>query len=222
LADFGFANFGFWSDFVANHGDFAEITSSESPSKLISVPKELSGPRLIASEPVSHQWCQQVILDFLVSSVRRLPIAGSISFENQAPNGLMALEASHSQSHVTVDLSSASDRISCWHVERFFRRNPTLVSALHASRTRFLRNDIDKKSPKYHVLRKFSTMGSAVTFPIQTYMFTITCIGALLYARNLRATIKNIKELSREVRVFGDDIVIPVDGWPALQDLRVS
>jgi hypothetical protein len=50
-------------------------------------------------------------------------------------------------------------------------------------------------------------------------MFTITCIGALLYARNLRATIKNIKELSREVRVFGDDIVIPVDGWPALQEI---
>jgi hypothetical protein len=218
FSDHGFHSHTEWANFWSERdGCLATFLDNEAPSKLISVPKELKGPRLIAAEPVSHQWCQQIILDFLVSSLKRLPISDSIHFRDQTENGSFALRASHSQSHVTVDLSSASDRISCWAVERFFRRNSSLVSALHASRTRFIMNAIDRKSPKYYMLRKFSTMGSAVTFPIQSYMFTIMAIGSLLFSRGLPVSIKNIRKLSKEVRVFGDDIIIPEDGWTSLQ-----
>lgn len=216
---FGFANYGLWADWVSGQGARDLFSENEPPSKLIAVPKTLKGPRLIASEPVSHQWCQQIIKDFLTRRLPFTPIAESIHFRDQSFNQELAKRASHTQSHVTVDLSSASDRLSCWVVERIFRANPSLLSALHASRTRWVANAIDKKSPQFYKLRKFSCMGSACTFPVQSYVFTIIAIGSLLYSRGLPATIRNVRRASREVLVFGDDIIVPMDGWNLLQGM---
>lgn len=217
MADFGFPNYDAWVRFSTGDAASKLFSSNEPASKLICVPKTLKGPRLIAAEPVSHQWCQQMILDFLTSRLVKTPISSSIHFRDQRENQDFARRASHTQSHVTVDLSSASDRLSCWVVERIFRRNPSLVEALHSSRTRWVANAIDKKSPSAHRLRKFSCMGSACTFPVQSYVFTILAIGCLLESRKQSITIKAIRKASKEVRVFGDDIIIPVDGWELLQ-----
>jgi hypothetical protein len=216
---FGFANLNHWVDFVSDDGVHESFRNHEPPSRMIAVPKTLKGPRLIAAEPVSHQWCQQSILDFLVSSLRNTPIASVIHFRDQGFNQELAKSASHTQSHATIDLSSASDRLSCWLVERIFRRSPTLVSALHASRTRWVVNTIDCKSPQYHVLRKFACMGSACTFPVQSYVFSILAVSSVLYERKLKPTLKNIRRVSQEVLVFGDDIIIPIDSWERLQGL---
>jgi len=216
---FGFSSYGSWAAFVRGGGNHSRFSLNEPPSRLIAVPKTLKGPRLIASEPVSHQWCQQAIKDYLTTRLASTPIARSIHFRDQTENQEFARRASHTQSHVTVDLSSASDRLSCWVVERTFRRLPSLVSALHASRTRWVVNTIDRKSPRYHKLRKFACMGSACTFPVQSYVFSMLAHASVLYSRQMRATIKNIRLISREVRVFGDDIIIPSDSWEVLQGL---
>lgn len=216
---FGFANYTHWAGWTSQGCPMDLYRNHEPPSRLISVPKTLKGPRLIASEPVAHQWCQQAVLDFLTSRLRETPIASSIHFRDQRFNQDLALRASHTGSHATIDLSAASDRISCWLVERMFRRSPTLVQALHASRTRWVVNTIDKKSPQFHKLRKFSCMGSACTFPVQSYIFTIIAISTLLFERGWDVSISNIRRASREVRVFGDDIIIPKDGWGRLQEL---
>ena len=183
----------------------------EVAAKLIAVPKTLSAPRLIASEPVCHQWCQQAILDYLVTRVRQSSIASSVSFSSQKGNADLALESSHSQSHWTIDLSSASDRISCWLIERVFRRNPSALEAFMSVRTRFIFNGIDKKHAKLIRLRKFSTMGSALTFPVQTILFTTIAIGCILALRGLPLSAKSIRMISKEVRVYGDDIIVPID-----------
>jgi hypothetical protein len=151
--------------------------------------------------------------------LRRTPIASSIHFRDQTYNQRLALRASHTQSHATIDLSSASDRLSCWLVERIFRRLPSLVEALHASRTRWVVNTIDRKSPKHHLLRKFACMGSACTFPVQSYVFCILAVSSVLYSRGIRPTISSVRAASREVLVFGDDIIIPIDCWEQLQGL---
>jgi hypothetical protein len=52
-------------------------------------------------------------------------------------------------------------------------------------------------------------MGSAVTFPVQTYVFAMIAIGTLLYFRGVPVTIASIRKASQEVRVFGDDIIVP-------------
>lgn len=161
VADFGFTNFASWANSLRDQEFDQLFLLNEPPSKLIAVPKTLKGPRLIASEPVAHQWCQQTILDFLVTRLANTPLSKAICFNSQLANQEFAMRASHDQTHATVDLSSASDRLSCWVVERIFRRNSSLVEAFHASRTRWVANAIDRKSPQFHKLRKFACMGSA-------------------------------------------------------------
>ena len=206
MDQFGFANADYWIEHLRN----PEVShvNHEMPSRLIAVPKTQKGPRLIAAEPTSQQWAQQTLKDFLSAKVAETPIRHSISFQDQTPNQDFARSASRSGSHWTIDLSSASDCVSCWLVERIFRRNLPLLEHLHAARTRWLVNEITSE-PKYHMIRKFAAMGAATTFPIQTIIYTIVCVGAMLDELGLEPTSDNIASMSRQVRVFGDDIVVP-------------
>ncbi|DAD50604.1 RNA-directed RNA polymerase, partial [ssRNA phage Zoerhiza.1_18] len=209
-AEFAFANLGDWAEKVRSglvHSD----SHSEHPSRLLAVPKEYSKPRLIASEPTSYQWCQQVIRDYLTSRISCSSLRDTVHIRDQSFNQAAALRASIDGSLSTIDLSSASDRISCWLIERLFRKRPELLDAYYASRSRWITQDIDKKSPKHHVLRKFSTQGSAITFPTQSILFSVIAIGTLLHSRGKRVTIQNIRRASSEVLVFGDDIIVPTD-----------
>jgi hypothetical protein len=192
----------------------------EPPAKLYAVPKTLKTPRLIASEPTAHQWCQQAVREFLYSRVRRSFMDQFISFDDQTINGQLALEASHGQTHSTIDLKSASDYISCRHVERLFRRSPTLLHALHACRSTELKQDLCVKSPKTYRIRKFTTMGNACTFPVQSIFFAVLAIASVLNTRKQRVSMKNIRLLGRRtVRVFGDDVIVPADCTEALLGL---
>lgn len=184
----------------------------EPPAKLHAVPKSITTPRLIAAEPVALQWCQQAVRDFLYTRVAESVLGNFVDFRRQGLNGDLALAASRSGSHATIDLSSASDRISPWHIERLFRRSPTLLEALQATRSVWIRQDIDKKSPKFYKLRKFSTMGNAVTFPVQSLFFLTVALACLLETRKARVSDRFFKSLGKgEVRVFGDDIIVPKD-----------
>jgi len=209
MCDFAFANHNLWADFV-NDGDSSRFIPSEPPSKLIAVPKTLKGPRLIASEPVAHQWIQQLVRRFIIESYHRTPIASSICFTDQTANQRRAYDASLGSGHATIDLSSASDRLTCWVVERVFRRNPMLLVALHACRTRWLNNTIDKHSPEYILLRKFACQGSALTFPLQTIIYSCAAIASVLFVQGERVTIKSITAASMLVQVYGDDTIIPI------------
>jgi hypothetical protein len=210
MADFAFANYGLWADAV-HHESWCEqsFTDSNPSAHLLAVPKAYKGPRLIAAEPVSHQWCQQIMRDFFMTEIKKTPLRDMVHFRDQSHNGSLALEASHSGSHSTIDLSSASDRISCWLVERFFRLNFPILEALHSCRTQWIRQDLDKKSPQFAMLRKFSTMGSAVTFPIQSIIFATIAAAAVLIEEGLDVTYANMLGVGRRVRVFGDDIIVP-------------
>lgn len=185
---------------------------SERGSKLIAVPKTLSTPRLIASEPTSHQWCQQIIKDYFYRRTARTFIGRFLSFEDQTKNGRLALRASHDQKHATIDLSSASDRVSCWHVERLFRRLPCLLAALQASRTAWIQQDLCRDFPRVSPIRKYSTMGNATIFPVQSLLFLAVSLGVYVHKRGIQVTPRTLRRLGQmEVRVFGDDIIVPED-----------
>lgn len=209
-ADYASSNYHHYvATYPHDMGGQSPLLDTEPPARLIAVPKSYAGPRLIASEPTSHQWCQQSVRDFIMSRVGSTWISRFISFRDQSRNQEMALEASQSGELATIDLSSASDRLSCWVVERLFRRSPSLLNACYAVRTRWIQQDLDKKQPRFNRLRKFSTMGSALTFPVQSVTFLAICIGACLYESGLAVNHKNILGLSGLVRVFGDDIIVP-------------
>ncbi len=214
-SEFAFANL----SSAVNASDFesGDIPLVEGASVLIAVPKTQKGPRLIAKEPTCHQWCQQSVREYLSESIKHSAVGASIDFRRQDLSAELVLTASVDKSLATVDLTAASDRLSCWLVERLFRANHSLLSAFIASRTRFIINDMDKKSPKLHKLRKFASMGSALTFPVQSLSFYILCVAAGVVATG--SHIGKWKKLARQVRVYGDDLIVPVLWMPVLERL---
>lgn len=198
-------------DFMSgNLPDVPDFRNHEVPSKLISVPKTQKSPRLIAAEPSSHQWIQQLLRSQLEASVKKTELRRCITFGDQRPNQDLALLGSVHGDYVTIDLSSASDRLTCWLVERFSRSNVTLLDRLHASRTRMVHNGIKPDLWQQLLLRKFSTMGSAVIFPLQTIIYSCLAIAAVVTSSNEERLMQRaIEDAAAQVRVFGDDIIVP-------------
>jgi len=192
--------------------DLERPINHEVASRLICVPKTAKAPRLIAAEPTAHQYCQQLVWTFLRNRVGDLFQGSFINFRRQDLSSKLVIKASRDRSLATVDLSSASDRLTCWTVERAFRRNPSLLHALHAARTRYIRDNISDV-PGFLNLRKFASQGSAVTFPVQSIVFLMLALGV-----SIRGPINwaSIWALSNQVRVFGDDIILPTRGYAPL------
>lgn len=219
-----------WSDRLEVHFPFDWVAStsllqgfSEQPprngldySRLIAVPKTQKGPRLIASEPVQNQWAQQGVLDWFNTKVFRLPIfGGSIDIGDQTRNQNMARKSSIDGLLATIDLSSASDRLSCALVECTFRNRPDVLDVLNASRTPRVKSRGSLGDFEINI-KKFANMGSACTFPVQSYIFFCMAVASVLKTRNLPVTIENIRSLSRVISIYGDDIIIPIDSTSEL------
>jgi hypothetical protein len=189
------------------------LKNHEVPSRLIAVPKTAKSPRLIAAEPSEHQWCQQALKRWFEHGFAEIFKGDHITLNDQSASQRMVLRASLKDDLATVDLSSASDRLSCWAVERMFRHNQSVLTALHASRTRWLKDSIlDPKQPSYIKLKKFASQGTAVTFPVQSLFFWC-CAMACLPGRDAEDRIKRYRH---KVRVFGDDIILPKAGYADL------
>lgn len=188
--------------------------STEYPSKLVAVPKTASGPRLIAAEPTSHQWIQQGIWRWLEEGLAKSLLRKVSNFRSQHRSREMALEASVHGDSATVDLSSASDRLTCRLVEYIFQVNRPLLDGLHACRTRAL---VDQNGEMI-LLSKYSTQGNATIFPIQTICYGIIALWAMAITRGCK-DYRSISSTANQVRVFGDDIIVPTDVYPVLKGL---
>lgn len=105
----------------------------------------------------------------------------------------------------TLDLSEASDRVTCDVVEAAFRSNWGVLRSLIACRTRSVRVDLtERKCEVTHRLNKFSTMGSAVTFPVESLIFLGIALATLGEGKP-----DEVSALAGTVSVFGDDIIVP-------------
>lgn len=203
-ADLAYANYSIWADMTQQ----APISSDDEASVLLAVPKSQKTPRLIAKEPTANMWCQQAVRDYLEQAVSASPLAASIHFKDQRYNANAALEASRSQTHWTVDLSDASDRVSLWLVERLARANKSLLEALNASRSTYVKVPL-KSGSTYLRMKKFAPQGSATTFPLQSIIYACVGIASIIYADNRRVTPASITAATNELLVFGDDTIIP-------------
>jgi len=176
--------------------------NGQAPAKLIDVPKDYSGPRLIASEPISSQYIQQGIMRAIRKCLRTSPLRHCYSPNSQEPSRSLVIRASEDRSLSTIDLSSASDRLSCLVVESIFRCNPDFLMDLNAARTHEI---IVPGRPFELEMRKFAAQGAAFTFPIQTLVYAIISVGVVLN------TFDGIgfNQACRMVRVYGDDIIVP-------------
>jgi hypothetical protein len=181
---------------------------SEIPVRVISVPKTQKTPRIIGMEPAAMQYAQQSILSVLRDGLsKENHLRSMIGLDDQVPNQNMALEGSLTGDLATLDLSEASDRVSNQHVRLLLQNHPHLHAAVDATRSR--KADV----PGYGVQRiaKFASMGSALCFPMEAMVFlTIIFIG-IERTLNTSLSKRDLYNFSRRVRVFGDDIIVPVD-----------
>lgn len=180
----------------------------ERPVKVISVPKTQKSPRLIAKEPTCMQYMQQAVSIALTESISRSYLDNFIGFEHQEPNQLYAQKGSSDGTLATLDLSEASDRISNQLVRAMLSSHPHLQRAVEATRSR--RADV----PGYGKIRlaKFASMGSALTFPIEACVFLTLCLLGIERSHSTRYTRRaDVLRLLGSVRIYGDDIIIPVD-----------
>jgi hypothetical protein len=181
----------------------------EIPVRVITVPKTLKTPRIIAVEPTAMQYCQQALLRCFLSALKEDGyLSRTIGFDDQDPNRELARLGSLSGDLATLDLSEASDRVSNQHVLAMFQNYPQLNEAVQATRSR--KADV----PGHGVIRlaKYASMGSALCFPIEAMVFTT--IIFLGIERELSAPLSRrslIKRFDGQVRVFGDDLIVPRD-----------
>jgi len=181
--------------------------ADEQPVRVVTVPKTLRGPRIIAIEPCCMQFAQQGIRDVLYKRLESYWLTqGHVNFTDQTINQQLAMDSSISGQLATIDLSDASDRVPLSLAMEMFRSNPDLRDAIVACRsTRAELPDGTLVSP----LKKFASMGSALCFPIEAMYFYTICVIALLKEGNLPVTQSNIYYVTRNVYVYGDDIVVP-------------
>ncbi len=200
--------------------DFEKLTfisqDQEQPVKVTPVPKTLKGPRIIAIEPVCMQFVQQSVSRYLMKRLETFWLtSGHVNFHDQSINQIIAMNSSSSGLFATIDLSDASDRVPHSLALSMFRSNPDLRDLIDACRsTSAILPDGRLVSP----LRKFASMGSALCFPVESMYFYTVCVAALLRKYNLPVTFRNVFFVTRNVYIYGDDIIVPTDAASTVLD----
>jgi hypothetical protein len=173
--------------------DAISITDNESSARVILVPKDSRGPRLISAEPVDFQWIQGGLRKAIVDHVERHYLTrGSVHFTDQGPNRYAALQGSIDGKLATLDLKEASDRVSLELVRLLFPAHICAAMECCRSLSTVLPNG------EQIMLRKFAPMGSSLCFPVM----------ALTIWALLAAAAPN-EEVRKDLLVYGDDVVVP-------------
>ncbi|DAD52186.1 RNA-directed RNA polymerase [ssRNA phage Gerhypos.1_7] len=189
-----------------SYNSFSAITDESLPARVILVPKDSRGPRLISSEPVDFQWVQQGLGRAIVEHVERHWISRyNVHFTDQGPNKRGAYLGSkywmdgHKWNYSTLDLKEASDRIHLDLVRLLFPDR--LLPYLEACRS----GSTVLPNGEVMTLRKYAPMGSALCFPVLAL-----CVWSLLTAGTYDADTdsKVRKELRDSILVYGDDVIV--------------
>lgn len=195
-----------------------KISVQSEPVRVVPVPKTLKTPRIIALEPVAKQYMQQALKSLVVDEIERNPLTlGHVNFTDQSINRELALKNSITGQFATLDVTAASDSVHKFLVRKMLLANPSLARLVFL--TRSTKASVEGKVIK---LNKFASMGSALCFPMEALAFFILCITSrLLRQRNSQTHISyaDVFTASRDIYIYGDDIIIPVDEVEAAVNL---
>lgn len=171
-------------------------------ARVVLVPKDSRGPRIISCEPAELMFIQQGIMKLMYDVLENHTMTrGQLNFVDQSVNQRLAQEGSISDTWSTIDLTDASDRVSLRLVRDVFP--PSWFECLTACRsesTLLPDGSIVK-------LNKFAPMGSSCCFPVE----------ALVFWASAQATIGRLGFKSPSY-VYGDDIIIAKEFSEAVMD----
>lgn len=154
-------------------------------SRFLTVPKSAFVHRCIAAEPTGNAFLQQGVGKYLRRQLKRV----GVDLDDQSFNQWMASIA-YSLGYSTLDLQSASDSI-CFMLIRL------LLPTRWADYLEDLRTPFSKVEGKMIRLEKFSSMGNAFTFELESLIF-----WAISQSVN-----EAFAEYGGMVAIYGDDIV---------------
>jgi hypothetical protein len=165
-------------------GRFVDLHIVEA-NRMVMVPKSAKTDRPIAAEPTLNSFIQQGAGRFIRSRLMR----AGVNLNDQTINQVLARLA-FDQRLATIDLSSASDTLCTNLVKLLLPRE--WFEFLDAIRCKFT-----EFKGKRFVLSKFSSMGNAFTFELESLIFHALISEAC----------------SGVTSVYGDDLIIPSDDY---------
>jgi hypothetical protein len=181
-----------------NSSATAERYSIVEGSRATTVPKNKSVDRMIAVEPTGNMYFQQGLMAMMYNRLKACGLDLEILPETHKERALIA---SITSSEATIDWSSASDCVSTdllrWLLPPKWFECCDLVRSKQIT--------IGDESI---LLNMFSTMGNAVTFPLETLVFWSLGHAVVLEEEGSRSLFPEWKDLMR-VSVFGDDCILP-------------
>jgi hypothetical protein len=173
--------------------DLKGLPAKDLPARVVLVPKDSRGPRLISCEPVDFQWIQQGLGTAIVRHVEKHPLTReNVRFTDQEPNRNAALLGSIDGKYSTLDLNEASDRVSLDLVRLLFPEHVFECLAACRSTSTVMPDGLIVP------LRKFAPMGSCLCFPVLAL-----CVWAILTAGSPDGYTRE------RVYVYGDDVIVP-------------
>jgi len=168
-------------------------------SKVTTVPKDAFVDRVIAIEPDMNMFIQKGFGGYIRNRLKLV----KVDLDDQSLNQLLAQQGSRG-SLATIDLSSASDTVSWELVKELL--DPEWYEALLSCRTHNAR----LPSGEVITLQKFSSMGNGFTFELESLIFWALCSSVCKYP---------IGREGLHVSVYGDDIIVSVEDFPAVVDI---
>lgn len=162
-------------------------------NEIVFVPKNAKTHRIIAKEPSVNSYLQK---GFGAEIRRLMRFHCNIDLRNQQDiNQQLAREGSLRGDLATIDLQGASDTISYELVK--FLLPEGWFSLLNQIRSK---KGLLPKGKGWIYYEKFSSMGNACTFELESLIFWAICKSCI-----------EITDSDQRLSVFGDDLIIPKD-----------
>jgi hypothetical protein len=166
-------------------------------NEIVFVPKNAKTHRIIAKEPHVNSYLQK---GFGAEIRRLLRIHAGVDLKDQTLNQRLAKHGSLHGDLATIDLQGASDTISHELVRYLLPEKWYVLLDQIRSKQGFLR-----KKGSWISYQKFSSMGNACTFELESLIFWALCKSCL-----------EVNGGEQTLNVYGDDIVVPTMHYAAV------
>lgn len=171
-------------------GSFSDLRVVRA-NRMVMVPKTAKTHRPIAAEPTLNSYIQQGIGRYIRMRLKRF----GVDLDDQTINQDLARRAIF-EGLSTLDLSSASDTLCINLVKLLLPRDWfELLDAVRSPLTLY--------GGRYYILSKFSSMGNAYTFELESLLFYVLCSCVSV----------------NDVSVYGDDLIVSNQDEPSVREI---
>jgi hypothetical protein len=169
-------------------------------NEVVFVPKNAKTHRVIAKEPHVNSYLQKGFGKYLR---RRLRTVAGVDLSDQTRNQRLARHGSLTGELATIDLSGASDTIS-------FELVRELLPSPWFGLLEQIRSRLGRLDDSWFYYEKFSSMGNAYTFELESLIFWA-----------LSDAVLELEDRGRTIGVYGDDIIVPSSSFDTVARILV-